>query len=74
MTRRGSVLPTPDDSRIRTLIEEWPSMETQWPFPRFGWLTLMEELLRQHYPQARSRDLNVTARSLAPFPLAEKDW
>ena len=76
MTRRGSVLPTPDDPRIEGLIEDWDdwvdSHATKWP--RSAWLGQMERLLRQSYPMSSSRDLSVTARSLAPFPLAEKDW
>ena len=70
VTRRGSVLPTPDDPRIAELIASWPG---SWRTRGF-WLTNLEAILREHYPQASSRDLNVTARSLAPFPLAEHDW
>ena len=72
MTRRGSVLPTPDDPRITALLDigpAWAALNR-----RAAWLTQLEAILREHYPQARSRDLNVTARSLAPFPLAEHDW
>lgn len=72
MTKHGRVLPTPDDPRIAAHIEvgqAWAALHR-----RSAWLATLEKILREHYPQASSRDLNVTARSLAPFPLAEKDW
>ena len=74
MTRHGTVLPIPDDYRIQLLIDEWPD---GFGGHRSWWLRVMESLLRACYmvnppPQAyNSRDVNVTARSLAPFPLAE---
>jgi hypothetical protein len=79
MTRHGVVLPIPDDSRIAGLIDEWPIYERGlWDgsirYPRALWLTNMEERLRAVLPGHSSRDYNLTARSLAPFPLAQKDW
>jgi hypothetical protein len=75
VTRRGSVLPIPDDPRIAGLIEDWPEFQASGvPFPRSKWLGAMERLIVQAYPMSSSRDRNVTARSLAPFPLAEHDW
>jgi hypothetical protein len=76
MTRHGVVLPIPDDPRIAEWIDKWPAIEQLWwnAYPRSYWLGGMEGLLRQSYPQSNSRNLNVTARSLAPFPLAEHDW
>jgi hypothetical protein len=75
VTRRGSVLPIPDDQRIAALIEAWPSFQAAFPlWPRSEWLSTVERILRENYPAASSRDRNVTARSLAPFPLAEHDW
>jgi hypothetical protein len=76
VTRHGRVLPTPDDPRIGGLIEDWDDFKeahvTKWP--RSAWLGEMERLLRQAYPMSSARDLNLTARSLAPFYLADKDW
>jgi hypothetical protein len=75
MTRHGVVLPIPDDPRIATLIANWNAgnfAAFQWP--RSVWLEGMEQLLQTLVPGRSSRDYNVTARSLAPFPLAEHDW
>jgi hypothetical protein len=61
-------LPVPDDPRIATLIAEWPD-GSRWPF-RSRWLHDLEEVLRSSYPFASSDQLTLTARNLAPFPLA----
>jgi hypothetical protein len=79
MTRHGTVLPIPDDPRIAELIAQWGT-PTWTGYYRSRWLSQMEALLRENYLSQHpvqpfnSRDVNLTARSLAPFPLAEKDW
>jgi hypothetical protein len=73
MTRHGTVLPIPDDPRIASLQAAWPPPWPE-PWPRSVWLSAMEQILRQDLPGHSSRDYNLTARSLAPFPLADKDW
>lgn len=77
MTRHGTVLPIPDPrpQSIQSHIDEWPDYyipNLRWP--RSVWLGQMEEILRHLFPASSSRDRNLTARSLAPFPLAERDW
>jgi hypothetical protein len=73
VSRHGTVLPTPDDPELRQWIGAWPDVYSTYGilYPRSFWLTIAERILRASYPQASSRDLNVTARSLAPFALAE---
>lgn len=61
-----SLLATPDDARIPALIAKWPDGYTY----RSQWLGELEDILREHYPWATSDSLTLTARSLAPFPLA----
>lgn len=39
--------------------------------PRSAWLRQYEAVLREHYPQASSKQLTLTARLTAPFPLAQ---
>jgi hypothetical protein len=76
VTRHGSVLPIPDDPRIAELVDAWPDPQ-RWPM-RSRWLHDLEVILTTDYVAVgrytNSRDVNVTARSLAPFPLAEHDW
>ena len=74
MSRHGSVLPIPDDPRINALIEAWPLGFDGERWPRSAWLHDVELILELIYPQSSSRDRNLTARSLAPFPLKERDW
>jgi hypothetical protein len=79
VTQHGSVLPIPDDPRIAEWVSGWPwIVPAGEPFPRSWWLSHVEAILAQDYAAqgvyASSRDRNVTARSLAPFPLAEHDW
>ena len=69
MTRHGTVLPIPDDPRIPELVAAWPDY-SRWPL-RSYWLRELEGVLSADLPGYSSRDYNVTARSLAPFPLAE---
>jgi len=40
------------------------------PYPRTAWLEVVESALASVHPQASRADLNLTARSIAPFPLA----
>ena len=69
MTAR--LLPLPDDPDFQKLIDDWPwFLANAIPHPRSRWLGSFERLLRIHYPQASSRDLSLTARHYAPFPLA----
>ena len=64
-----TALPIPDDPRIPELQAAWPD-PARWPY-RSRWLHEFEDVLRSHYPQASSDELTLTARNLAPFPLAE---
>lgn len=66
-------LPLPDDPRLRTLIEDWPAFRSKPGLraPRSAWLKEYEDVLREHYPQACSDELTLTARLAAPFPLAK---
>ena len=66
-----SPLPVPDDRHLRHLIEDWPWFSTHFPAPRSEWLRQVEDVLRKHYPNASSRELSLTARGLAPFPLMQ---
>lgn len=63
-----AALPVPSDPRIPALLEAWPD-PARWPF-RSRWLHDLEQVLREHYPAASSAELKLTARGLAPFPLA----
>ena len=59
--------------RIETLTEYWhDGLYDRAPHPRSLWLSHVETELAHYFPAASSRDRNVTARSLAPFPLKEK--
>ena len=63
-------LPIPmTDPRFQALFDAWPD-PARWPY-RSRWLHDFEAVLREHYPQASSRDLSLTARMAAPFPLAQ---
>lgn len=75
MTRSGSVLPIPDPRppQIQALIDLWPAWAAMGVL-RSKWLGAVEDELQAMFPAASSRDRNLTARSLAPFPLAERDW
>ena len=76
MSRHGTVLPVTDPAAIQTIagaLGMWSEgAYANRPYPRSAWLSDLEHWLRPFYPSASSRDLNVTARSLAPFPLKEK--
>ena len=64
-------LPIPADPRLPAMVAEWPTRYAGlYVFPRSVWLHDAEEILRGHYPQASSNELTLTARNLAPFPLA----
>jgi hypothetical protein len=64
-------LPIPDDPRIGEALRDWNHGEyEQYVWPRSQWLGNLEYVLREHYPQASSDELTLTARNLAPFPLA----
>ena len=57
---------------MQALIDAWEQSEfAMYRYPRSKWLGFMEAILRQHYPQASSDELTLTARNLAPFPLAK---
>lgn len=64
------LLPLPDDPRFQEILDAWPAFQSRYSFPRSVWLKGFEELLRPFYPSASSRDLSLTARHYAPFPLA----
>jgi hypothetical protein len=75
----ATLLPLPDDDvRLQTLLTAWldgryleslPITRRLWP--RSAWLHDFEAVLREHYPHASSRDLSLTARHAAPFPLRD---
>jgi len=64
-------LPLPDDPRLSELTEMWPHYPRIIAAPRSVWLHDFEAILREHYPQASSKQLTLTARLAAPFPLAK---
>ena len=65
-------LPLPDDDRLTWLLNNWLAFtDGSLRFPRSAWLGQFEGVLREHYPQATSRQLTLTARLAAPFPLAK---
>lgn len=66
----ATLLPLPDDPRIRGMIDAGLSLYEGLRWPRSEWLHWFEVYLREYYPQASSRDLSLTARHYAPFPLA----
>jgi hypothetical protein len=69
----GSLLPLPDDPRLAAITANWNAAQASYHsfvYPRSAWLHDFEAVLREHYPQASSDDLTLTARTAAPFPLA----
>lgn len=67
-----SPLPLPDDPRLRELLGSFYRYKTMdIAFPRSRWRHDFEAILREHYPQASSDELTLTARLAAPFPLAK---
>lgn len=74
MSGSGTLLPLPDDPRLNDLENEWAlagGFFDHFEYPRSRWLGLFESVLREHYPSASSRDLSLTARHHAPFPLRD---
>jgi hypothetical protein len=65
--------PIPDDPWLGELVKKWEEGDgySFLPFPRSSWLRAVEDVLRRHYPGASSDELTLTARNLAPFPLAK---
>jgi hypothetical protein len=65
-------LPLPDDNRLTQLVLAWPLYRdnARQRYPRSRWLHDFEAVLREHYPQASSDRLTLTARNAAPFYLA----
>lgn len=57
------------DNELVALISLWPSWASM-AVNRSEWLKAAEDKLREVYPHASRADLNLTARSIAPFPLA----
>ncbi len=70
MSRHGTLLPIPDDPRFPELLADWQRIYMPAGVHRSLWLTEIERLLLQHYPESRSADRKLTARHYAPFPLA----
>ena len=71
MSGHGTLLPLPDDPRFQGLIDAWNAgARPSNYYPRSAWLLEFEALLRPYFPAASSRDLSLTARHYAPFPLA----
>ena len=76
MSRHGVVLDTTQNPQASETVREaqfaWiEGVYDSFPFPRSKWLSDLETDLRPFFPGASSRDLNLTARFLAPFPLAQ---
>jgi hypothetical protein len=70
MSKHGVVLPlTPD--YVEAWQARWDAFARHAPYPRASWLSALEADLATLYPGASSRDRNVTARSIAPFYLAQ---
>ena len=69
----ATLLPIPDDPRFGLLVEAWTDGSWQAHIGplRSPWLREFEDVLREFYPQASSRDLSLTARHAAPFPLRD---
>ena len=65
----ATLLPLPDDPRLQGMIDRG-LQGLGGPWPRSLWLRAFEDVLREWYPQASSRDRSLTARHYAPFPLA----
>jgi len=63
----GTLLPIPDDPLLQALLQNWPGSYTF----RSQWLHDFEAVLRSWYPAANSDSLTLTARSAAPFYLAQ---
>lgn len=77
MSRHGTILNVSESpnavARIGILTGYWnDGLYAGAAYPRSLWLTHVETELAHFFPSASSRDRNVTARSLAPFPLKEK--
>lgn len=74
MSRSGSLLPIPAGSELarelESLTADWPDAFVHLRAPRSAWLTAAESLLAATWPTASSADRKLTARHLAPFPLA----
>lgn len=66
----GTLLPVPVDPVLSELVAAWPGMAASGA-TRATWLGQAEDALRLWYPTASSRSLSRTARSIAPFPLAQ---
>jgi len=67
-----TALPIPDDPRIGEMVRDWPKGRyAGYQWPRSQWLHDVEAILREYYPRASSDELTLTARNLAPFPLAK---
>lgn len=65
------LLPLPDDPGFANFIAAWNAgYQAHFTYPRSAWLKHFESMLREFYPAASSRDLSLTARHYAPFPLA----
>lgn len=76
MSSHGTILPTMTDPRaieaVAAALARWDGgFYAIYSYPRSKWLSDLETDLRAFFPRASSRDLNLTARSLAPFTLKE---
>ena len=75
VSRNGVLLPLPAGYVLPPwpLPAEWVEYAWRhgWTTPRSAWLGLVEEDLKAAYPLASTADAALTARTLAPFPLAQ---
>jgi len=64
-----------DDPRIADLLAAWPDYRDGniTAAPRSLWLHDVEAVLRELHPTANSDSLTLTARTLAPFPLQNRN-
>jgi hypothetical protein len=74
VSRNGVLLPLP----AGYVLPPWPlgqwaayAAAHGWTTPRSQWLGLVEHDLKASYPLASTADAALTARTLAPFPLAQ---
>lgn len=77
MSSHGVILPvaqSPNAEGAVVQLREWWSagLFAVAAHPRAYWLSTTERVLGYYFPHASSRDRNLTARSLAPFPLRNR--
>lgn len=77
MSRNGTLLDVSRPPALADLLQEsllmWAlGAYASTRFPRSAWLAHVENVLHIFYPFSSSRDRNLTARTIAPFPLRNR--